>query len=88
MVAPRGTPVGHELIASDRATIADTRPWSRSIFGSRLADVQIAPSLTHLIRWQGIDDVKPCKRQSMRRKRTGSFLSRLFEASVDVRFAD
>ena len=40
-----------EFIASDRFTIADITALVAIDFGSRLADVQIAPSLAHLTRW-------------------------------------
>jgi glutathione S-transferase len=42
---------GHGLIASDRVTIADITALVAVDFGGRLADIQIAPSLTHLTRW-------------------------------------
>ena len=42
---------GHEFIASDRFTIADITALVAIDFGSRLADIQIAPSLAHLTRW-------------------------------------
>jgi glutathione S-transferase len=42
---------GHEFIASDRFTIADITALVAIDFGGRLADIQIAPSLTHLTRW-------------------------------------
>ena len=38
-------------MASDRFTIADITALVAIDFGSRLADVQIAPSLAHLTRW-------------------------------------
>ena len=41
----------HEFIASDRFTIADITALVAIDFGGRLADIQIAPSLAHLIRW-------------------------------------
>ena len=41
----------HEFIASDRFTIADITALVAIDFGRRLADIQIAPSLTHLTRW-------------------------------------
>jgi glutathione S-transferase len=41
----------HEFIASDRFTIADITALVAIDFGSRLADIQIAPSLAHLTRW-------------------------------------
>jgi glutathione S-transferase len=44
---------GHEFIASDRFTIADITALVAIDFGSRLADIQIAPSLPHLTRWHG-----------------------------------
>jgi len=44
-------PNGREFIASDRFTIADITALVAIDFGSRLADVQIAPSLAHLTRW-------------------------------------
>ena len=42
---------GQEFIASDRFTIADITALVAIDFGLRLADIQIAPSLTHLTRW-------------------------------------
>ena len=42
---------GHEFIASNRFTIADITALVAIDFGRRLADIQIAPSLTHLTRW-------------------------------------
>ena len=42
---------GHEFIANDRFTIADITALVAIDFGLRLADIQIAPSLTHLTRW-------------------------------------
>ena len=42
---------GHEFIATDRVTIADITALVAVDFGGRLADIQIAPSLTHLTRW-------------------------------------
>ena len=42
---------GREFMASDRFTIADITALVAIDFGSRLADVQIAPSLAHLTRW-------------------------------------
>jgi glutathione S-transferase len=42
---------GREFIASDRFTIADITALVAIDFGSRLADIQIAPSLAHLTRW-------------------------------------
>jgi len=41
---------GREFIASDRFTIADITALVAIDFGSRLADVQVAPSLAHLTR--------------------------------------
>jgi glutathione S-transferase len=42
---------GQEFIASDRFTVADITALVAIDFGLRLADLQIAPSLTHLTRW-------------------------------------
>jgi glutathione S-transferase len=42
---------GREFIASDRFTIADITALVAIDFGSRLADIQIAPSLAQLTRW-------------------------------------
>jgi glutathione S-transferase len=42
---------GHKFIASDRFTIADITALVAIDIGGRLADIQIAPSLTHLTRW-------------------------------------
>jgi glutathione S-transferase len=42
---------GREFIASDRFTIADITALVAIDFGHRLADIQIAPSLSHLSRW-------------------------------------
>jgi glutathione S-transferase len=42
---------GHEYIVSDRFTIADITALVAIDFGSRLADIKIAPSLAHLTRW-------------------------------------
>jgi glutathione S-transferase len=42
---------GREFIASDRFTIADITALVAIDFGSRLADIQISPSLAHLTRW-------------------------------------
>jgi glutathione S-transferase len=42
---------GQEFIASDRFTIADITALVAIDFGLRLADIQIAPSLTRLTRW-------------------------------------
>jgi glutathione S-transferase len=42
---------GREFIASDRFTIADITAPVAIDFGGRLADIQIAPSLTYLRRW-------------------------------------
>jgi glutathione S-transferase len=41
----------HEFIASNRFTIADITALVAIDFGSRLADIRIAPSLAHLTRW-------------------------------------
>ena len=38
-------------MASDRFTIADITALVAIDFGGRLADIQIAPSLTYLSRW-------------------------------------
>ena len=42
---------GREFIASDRFTIADATALVAIDFGSRLANIQIAPTLAHLTRW-------------------------------------
>ena len=42
---------GREFIASDRFTIADITALVAIDFGSRLANIQIAPTLAHLTRW-------------------------------------
>jgi glutathione S-transferase len=42
---------GHKFIVSDRFTIADITALVAIDFGSRLADIQIAPDLVHLTRW-------------------------------------
>jgi glutathione S-transferase len=42
---------GQEFITSDRFTIADITALVAIDFGLRLAEIQIAPSLTHLTRW-------------------------------------
>jgi glutathione S-transferase len=42
---------GREFIASDRFTIADITALVAIDFGHRLADIQIAPSLSRLSRW-------------------------------------
>ena len=55
---------GQEFIASDRFTIADITALVAIDFGGRLADLQIAPSLTSFDPLAG-DGLKVCKRQSM-----------------------
>jgi len=42
---------GHKFIASDRFTIADITALVAIDIGDRFAEIQIAPSLTHLTRW-------------------------------------
>jgi glutathione S-transferase len=42
---------GHKFIVSDRFTIADITVLVAIDFGSRLAGIQIAPSLAYLTRW-------------------------------------
>ncbi|MGB8632111.1 MAG: glutathione S-transferase [Xanthobacteraceae bacterium] len=42
---------GHQFIASDRFTIADITALVAIDIGGRLADIKIAPELTHLTRW-------------------------------------
>ena len=42
---------GREFIASDRFTIADATALVAIDFGSRLANIQTAPTLAHLTRW-------------------------------------
>ena len=42
---------GHDYITGDRFTIADITALVAIDFGGRLAGIQIAPSLAHLIRW-------------------------------------
>jgi glutathione S-transferase len=42
---------GREFIAGDRFTIADITALVAIDFGHRLADIQVAPSLSHSARW-------------------------------------
>ena len=42
---------GHQFVAGDRFTIADITALVAIDFGGRLADIKIAPELTHLTRW-------------------------------------
>jgi glutathione S-transferase len=43
---------GREFVAGDRFTIADITALVAIDIGGRLADIKIAPKLTHLTRWQ------------------------------------
>lgn len=42
---------GRQFVAGDRFTIADITALVAIDFGDRLADIKIAPELTHLTRW-------------------------------------
>ncbi|MFY9837941.1 MAG: glutathione S-transferase [Xanthobacteraceae bacterium] len=50
---------GHQFIASDRFTIADITALVAIDIGGRLADIKIAPELTHLTRWHDAVSRRP-----------------------------
>jgi glutathione S-transferase len=50
---------GHEFVATDRFTIADITALVAVDIGGRLADIKIAPELTHLARWHETVSSRP-----------------------------
>jgi glutathione S-transferase len=50
---------GHQFVAGDRFTIADITALVAIDIGRRLADIKIAPELTHLTRWYQIVSSRP-----------------------------
>lgn len=50
---------GHQFIATDRFTIADITALVAIDIGGRLADIKIAPELTHLTRWHDAVSRRP-----------------------------
>jgi glutathione S-transferase len=50
---------GHQFVAGDRFTIADITALVAIDIGGRLADIKIAPELTHLTRWHSAVSTRP-----------------------------
>ena len=50
---------GHQFVAGDRLTIADITALVAIDIGDHLADIKIAPGLTHLTRWHQAMSSRP-----------------------------
>jgi glutathione S-transferase len=50
---------GRHFVAGDRFTIADITALVAIDIGGRLADIKIAPELTHLTRWHDAVSRRP-----------------------------